>query len=107
MTRKQYDAHWHLDPEILADYFMKHHLAAHYIPIRPDYLHMDQSSASLLTATAPSVKQGYVGTNTHKYCNFNPLPVLPVVHDTWATKPMYPEAYICAWTPIKAPIACY
>ncbi len=48
-----------------------------------------------------------VDTNTHRYSNHTPLPVLPVVHDTWATKLMYPEAYVCAWTPSNAPIACY
>ncbi len=33
------------------------------------------------------------------------LPILPVVHDTWAIKSMYPDAYIYAWKHNTAPIA--
>ncbi len=40
--------------------------------------------------------------NTHGYSTHTPLPILPVLHDTWTTKLICPEA----WTPSTTLIAC-
>ncbi len=59
-------------------------------------------AASAPRTTAPSVMQGCVGTNAQRYGNCAPLPVLPVVHNTWTAQSTYTDAYVCTWTPITA-----
>ncbi len=82
--------------ENLADNFTKHHLAAHPTKLRPYYLYTDHSPAHLPRATSRSVTQGCVGTNAHGYGKHTPLPIPSVIHNTWATKPVYPLAYVWA-----------
>ncbi len=70
---------------------------------------MDHCPASIPKAIAPNVMQDCVGINAHGYSNHTYLFVPPRVHDTWATKPIYPKAYVsgCALTPSTALIAYY
>ncbi len=95
VAQRHFTVHWHQHQENLTDHFTKHLLYAHHTHIRPYYLHMEQSPSYLPRAIAPSVLEGCVGTNDQGYGKQSPLPVLPVLYETWATKPMYPEAYIC------------
>lgn len=89
VSQEQFTVQWYPSQENDADFFTKHHLAAqHHTRIRPYYHYYGQFPILSPRATPPSVMQGYIGTNTHGYGNHTPLPMLPVKHDTWATKLM-------------------
>ena len=67
VTQQVFKVIWAPGIQNLADYFTKHHMAAHYQKVRPYYLSYHNSPHTLANAPAPRRLRGCVNTPNGKY----------------------------------------
>ena len=67
VTQQVFKVHWAPGIQNLADYFTKHHMAAHHKKVRPYYLHCSNSPRVLANAPSPQRLRGCAKTSFDQY----------------------------------------